>query len=495
MKYLDFYSPIKENDIEHAKTLRNTGFWGKQGAGCIFLAKDTKRILLPYRSSQVLQPHTWGVWGGAIDNNEDPATAVKREVEEEAGYNGNVQLIPLAVYEKDTFRYYNFLAIVDTEFKPKLQWETENYKWVEYGNWPKPLHFGLEYLISKSGDTIVKTIEELEKSIPTIKPTGSADKNNPSFLDRFKNLLKEKIKSGKQLRGIWYHGTSAKYLKDILSQGLIPNPKEKSWDIDPNASIITLDRTTYGGVYVTKNLGTALSSAWRTAEKTKDNRLIVILDLQPKSLIADEDAVARHFVGYHETNALWFYKIIKHGTEYPEYEQELENERERFAVKTLDIIKQLNNIDNPKLESVLKNLIKYDGFDAMVTRIAAYLDMSSYYNQDKWYRNWDYRKIERENIPLPPEKREGELVFRKFIDRLTRTLKSIARNAEKFSPTGRSLEPIRFTGNNKIICILEIIRNEDTTETVKLRYGKVPQDFIDQYRNRKSAFDPSQIVT
>jgi ADP-ribose pyrophosphatase YjhB (NUDIX family) len=444
---------------ELVNELKFTGFWGKQGAGCIFLAKDTKRILLSYRSSQVLQPHTWGVWGGAIDNNEDPETAVKREVTEEAGYNGNVELVPLTIFQKDTFRYHNFLAIVDKEFTPELQWETENYKWVDYGNWPKPLHFGLKYLISNSGNTIVNKIKEL-------------------------NSLTEKVKSGKQLRGIWYHGTSSKYLKDILSQGLIPDPKEKSWSVDPDASMSTLDRTTYGGIYVTKNLRIALSSAWRTAGKTKDNQLIVILDLQPKSLIADEDDIAGYFVGYPETNALWFYKIIKHGTEYPEYEQKLENERERFAVKTLETIKQLNKIDNPKLESILKNLIKNDGFDAMVTRITAYLDMSSYYYSDMWYRNWDDRKIKREDIPLPPEKRDGELVFRKFIDRLTRTLKSIPRTSDIFRRTGRSLEPIRFTGNNKIICILELIKNEDSSESVRLRYGKVPEDFINQYKDR-----------
>lgn len=472
MKYNDYVMVRKENDTSHAKALQTTGFWGNQGAGCIFLAKDTKRILLPYRSSMVLQPHTWGVWGGAIDNNEDPVTAVKREATEETGYKGPVTLIPLAKFQKDKFQYHNFLAIVDTEFIPILQWETEKYKWVTYGDWPTPLHFGLQYLIKMSETRIVNVIK-------TLSP----------------KQLNEKVKSGRQLRGTWYHGTSSKYLKDILSQGLIPNPKEKSWNVDPDASSATLDRTTYGGVYVTKNLGTARRSAWRTSKKTNDNALIVILDLQPKSLIADEDVVANHFVGYNESNALWFYKIIKHGTEFTQYKKDLENERERFANKTLDNIKQLNNINNPKLESILKNLIKYDGFDAMVTRIAAYLDMSSYYNTDMWYRNWDDRKFKRNDIPLPPKKSEGELVFRNFIDQLTRTLKSITKSSDRVSPTGRSLAPIRFTGNNKIICILEIIPNTNSHENVRLRYGKVPQDFIDQYKNTiNSTFEIDQII-
>ena len=35
---------IKENDAEHAQALRDTGFWGRKGAGCLFLALDTGRI-------------------------------------------------------------------------------------------------------------------------------------------------------------------------------------------------------------------------------------------------------------------------------------------------------------------------------------------------------------------------------------------------------------------------------------------------------------------
>lgn len=154
--------PSKNDDGDHAYALATTGFWGKQGAGCIFLAKDTKRILLPYRSSSVEQPHTWGVWGGAIDNKENPSDAVRREVREEAGYTGSAQLVPLVVFQKGTFKYHNFLTIVDKEFTPKTNWETDDFRWVDYGNWPTPLHFGLQYLIDKSGEDIQRIISKLK---------------------------------------------------------------------------------------------------------------------------------------------------------------------------------------------------------------------------------------------------------------------------------------------------------------------------------------------
>lgn len=140
---------ISESDADHRAQLVKTGFYGKQGAGCIILALDTGRICLPLRSQYVEQPNTWGTWGGAIDSGESPEVAVMREVREEAGYTGPIELIPLYVFEHSSgFKYYNFLALVEEEFKPKLDWETAEYDWFEYGNWPQPLHNGLKLLLN-----------------------------------------------------------------------------------------------------------------------------------------------------------------------------------------------------------------------------------------------------------------------------------------------------------------------------------------------------------
>jgi 8-oxo-dGTP pyrophosphatase MutT (NUDIX family) len=142
---------VLQHDIQdehHARARDETGFWGRQGAGVIFLAKDTGRVLLAQRSTDVLEPLTWGTWGGAIDNNEDPRQAASREVVEEAGYDGQFELIPLLVYENGSFRYHNFLAIVPGEFDPTLNWETNTFAWVTLGEWPSDLHFGLQALLA-----------------------------------------------------------------------------------------------------------------------------------------------------------------------------------------------------------------------------------------------------------------------------------------------------------------------------------------------------------
>lgn len=161
---------IFESDAEHRKELQKTGFWGKRGAGCIILALDTGKICLPLRSQYVEQPNTWGTWGGAIDQGESPEVAAMREVREEAGYTGPIKLIPLYVFEHSSgFKYYNFLALVEEEFKPKLDWETQNYGWFEYGNWPKPLHNGLKLLLndSSSAQKIMQYITPSDQRINT----------------------------------------------------------------------------------------------------------------------------------------------------------------------------------------------------------------------------------------------------------------------------------------------------------------------------------------
>jgi len=138
------------SDDEHQETLGKTGFWGKQGAGSLVVAKKTGRYLLPLRSQHVEQPGTWGVWGGAIDSGEVPVEAARRELTEEAGYRGPIEMVPLVVFESGTFRYHNFLAVVEDEFEPTLNWETEKAQWFALDDFPQPLHYGLQYLLENS---------------------------------------------------------------------------------------------------------------------------------------------------------------------------------------------------------------------------------------------------------------------------------------------------------------------------------------------------------
>jgi len=134
---------------EHKQAMLETGFWGRSAAGALVLARSTSRLLIAHRAEGTLQAGTWGTWGGAVDGGETPVDAVTRELREEAGFEDDFDSHPLMVFEHDTgFTYANFLVIVDHEFEPVLNWETQNFGWFDYGDWPAPLHFGLEQLLN-----------------------------------------------------------------------------------------------------------------------------------------------------------------------------------------------------------------------------------------------------------------------------------------------------------------------------------------------------------
>jgi 8-oxo-dGTP pyrophosphatase MutT (NUDIX family) len=140
------------NDRErHMQALRETGFWGRAAAGCLIMARETGRILIPHRSEHCQQPNTWGTWGGALDHGESPEDAVLRELSEEAGFDTPLETIPLYVFRHESgFRYYNFLVTTAREFEPRINWETQGFAWVTFGEWPEPAHFGLTALLEDS---------------------------------------------------------------------------------------------------------------------------------------------------------------------------------------------------------------------------------------------------------------------------------------------------------------------------------------------------------
>lgn len=153
MKITDLFESIDRDDNErdHWEAHRKTGFFGAQGAGCLFFALESKRFLVGQRSRSiglVEQPGTFGTWGGAIDRGENPIAAIKREINEETGYQGTYRIRPMLVYSSGSFRYSNFLVIVPVEFSPQLNWEHDSFVWCAYGDWPQPMHFGLKALVA-----------------------------------------------------------------------------------------------------------------------------------------------------------------------------------------------------------------------------------------------------------------------------------------------------------------------------------------------------------
>jgi 8-oxo-dGTP pyrophosphatase MutT (NUDIX family) len=83
-----------------------------------------------------------------VDPGETPEESVRREIKEEADYAGAFDLVPLYVFRRGAFAYYNFLVAVPHEFVPEINWESDDYAWVPLDGLPEPLHFGLRALLA-----------------------------------------------------------------------------------------------------------------------------------------------------------------------------------------------------------------------------------------------------------------------------------------------------------------------------------------------------------
>ena len=166
-KYVNFYTNQRVLMISNVNILKEhmteEGRWGNVGAGILPFSRKTKRFLIPFRSPYVLEPNTWGVWGGKLDDEDknNIKRAALREFKEETKYTGNVLTIPSYIFRDKNFTYYNFIGIIEDEFKPSLDWETNNYKWVTFDELLKlnPKHFGLEYLLDNSEKQLRKLIK------------------------------------------------------------------------------------------------------------------------------------------------------------------------------------------------------------------------------------------------------------------------------------------------------------------------------------------------
>ena len=117
----------------------------KTGVGALIVSTKTNRVLLNMRAPYKTHSMCWSLWGGMMEENEQPKAALLRELTEEMGFVPDIEkLYPFDVYQsKDKhFKYISFVAVVEDEFVPEINKESCGYCWVDLGQWPKPMHQG-----------------------------------------------------------------------------------------------------------------------------------------------------------------------------------------------------------------------------------------------------------------------------------------------------------------------------------------------------------------
>lgn len=117
----------------------------KIGVGALFVSTKTQRVLLNLRAPHKTHAMCWALFGGMVEDGEQPKDALFREMTEEMSFVPDIEkLYPFDVYQsKDKrFKYYSFVAVVEEEFTPVLNTENCGYCWIDLGLWPKPMHQG-----------------------------------------------------------------------------------------------------------------------------------------------------------------------------------------------------------------------------------------------------------------------------------------------------------------------------------------------------------------
>lgn len=126
--------------------MRATEFTQPRSAGCIIVAADTGRWCLQQRSNTVSDPGVWSTWGGGAEPGETLQQTVLRELAEESGYTGAVTLRLV----DSRPGYATFMARVPHEFEPRINSESQDWRWCAPDQLPDPLHPGLAQVVSKN---------------------------------------------------------------------------------------------------------------------------------------------------------------------------------------------------------------------------------------------------------------------------------------------------------------------------------------------------------
>jgi 2'-5' RNA ligase/8-oxo-dGTP pyrophosphatase MutT (NUDIX family) len=173
------YSLADAEERFPAGRLAKQGFWGGksgQASGILPVCPAKGTICLAMRSNYVDHPNVYSTIGGALQEGLGPAESAKKELAEETGYTGGINLIPAFTYSGfGGFNYHNFIGVVSQEFGLNPQPggthdlehkdETASLNWVPYetvmediGTNSSKYHPGLLKLFQNSGNIIRKAL-------------------------------------------------------------------------------------------------------------------------------------------------------------------------------------------------------------------------------------------------------------------------------------------------------------------------------------------------
>ena len=144
-----FYDCVYTIKVSNGNSIME--FETKQGAGCVIITKDSEKFLMMLRSEYVSDPNHWCWPGGMVDPGETPVEAAIRETWEETGIDLSKTEIKL-IFKNETaaphFVFWTFVAVIDKEIEPRLNWETQAHMWCNFDDAPEPRLSGAAIILS-----------------------------------------------------------------------------------------------------------------------------------------------------------------------------------------------------------------------------------------------------------------------------------------------------------------------------------------------------------
>lgn len=142
-----------------------------QSVWAVIFCPETERFLIARRGPKVNRPGEWNLFGGGVEKGEKRLKSMTRELKEEGGFRvGKSELSPISRFRfdkdsDDTHVMTFYLLKVEKEIIPKLNSESDKYKWASIKQMPQPRHKSLSVFLTFVHKRMMKRLES-EKNFP-----------------------------------------------------------------------------------------------------------------------------------------------------------------------------------------------------------------------------------------------------------------------------------------------------------------------------------------
>lgn len=307
---------------------------------------------------------------------------------------------------------------------------------------------------------------------------------------------------------IMYHGTSSANLQSILSNGVIPNPRDKVWGkIDHQLDTHSFSTASLQGSYWTDNLQLALSSAGRAKRVGYEfNKLLVIAQIAKQSAFSDEDnyisdifrAMADAYRDIFGRSSPLTGEATMKGIALSyftdSYKSSNTSSDKEAWVKSFGTNLHKEISENPDKQPINWSLMK-----ALFETILLRTLIHEKRHASKWMKDKWVEEFERVHGEITTTVVEIEEKLHNLREKLTRVYRGSARRDGGFMNTLRINEPITYKGANRILTVLEIdkVHVNTTPEERRLPYQtilkghyvyKIPDLFIMDWKKHMGPF-------